>query len=291
MKNRLLILGIFNVLLCLSAVSDVFAQRLLMTLERVPKVGIGSIMPDSLEGVGPDEVLYLSVYGNNMTGLIAYSLLIEFDKSKFKDNVNFIFTRRGDENPLESAGLKIQRLETLGDGTTYYSAALALSENATGFDLTDWTFFGRLRLETRSTFSVSDGVVFDFRSPNTTILTNPGLVQTSVTDVNTAYINLITDIDDDNDGGAIPESYSLGQNYPNPFNPSTTIPFEMNITGNTKITIYNILGQEVAIALNSFLPAGKHTIQFDANSMSSGIYFYKLEVNDFTEMKRFVLIR
>ena len=291
MKNRLLILGIFNVLLCLSAGSDVFAQRLFMTLERVDAVGIGSIMPDSLEGVGPDEVLYLSVYGNNMTGLISYSLRIEFDKSKFKDNLDFIFTRPGDENPLESAVVKIQSLETLGDGTTYYSAALALPEDATGFDLTDWTFFGRLRLETSSTFSVSDGVVFDFRSPTTAILTNPGLVETSVTDVNTAYINLITDIDDDNDGGAIPESYSLGQNYPNPFNPSTTIPFEMNITGNTKITIYNILGQEVAIALNSFLPAGKHTIQFDANSMSSGIYFYKLEVNDFTEMKRFVLIR
>ena len=286
MKNRLLILGIFNVLLCLSAGSHVFAQRLFMTLERVAQVGIGGVMPDSLEGVGPDEVLYLSVYGNNMTGLIGYSLLIEFDKSKFKDNLEFIFTRPGDENPLESTGLKIQRLETL-----YYSAALALSDEATGFDLTDWTFFGQLRLETSSTFSVSDGVVFDFRSPTTTILTNPGLVETSVTDVNTAYINLITDIDDDNDGGAIPESYSLGQNYPNPFNPSTTIPFEMNITGNTKITIYNILGQEVAIALNSFLPAGKHTIQFDANSMSSGIYFYKLEVNDFTEMKRFVLIR
>ena len=73
MKNRLLILGIFNVLLYLSASSDVFAQRLFMTLERVDAVGIGSIMPDSLEGVGPDEVLYLSVYGNNMTGIISYS--------------------------------------------------------------------------------------------------------------------------------------------------------------------------------------------------------------------------
>ncbi len=291
MKNRLLILGIFNVLLCLSAGSDVFAQKLFMTLERVDVPGIGTFA-DSLEGVGPDKELYLSVYGNNMTGLISYSLQIEFDKSKFKDNVEFIFTRTGDVNPLASADIMVNKLETLGVGTTYYSVAVSLGSGASGVNLTDWEFFGRLKLETSSTFS--GDAVFNFRlveDKSPVILTNPGFVGTSVTNVNTAYINLITDIDDDNDGGAIPESYSLGQNYPNPFNPSTTIPFEMNITGNTKITIYNILGQEVAIALNSFLPAGKHTIQFDANSMSSGIYFYKLEVNDFTEMKRFVLIR
>ena len=284
-------MGIFNVLLCLSAGSDVFAQKLFMTLERVDVPGIGTFA-DSLEGVGPDKELYLSVYGNNMTGLISYSLQIEFDKSKFKDNVEFIFTRTGDVNPLASADIMVNKLETLGVGTTYYSVAVSLGSGASGVNLTDWEFFGRLKLETSSTFS--GDAVFNFRlveDKSPVILTNPGFVGTSVTNVNTAYINLITDIDDDNDGGAIPESYSLGQNYPNPFNPSTTIPFEMNITGNTKITIYNILGQEVAIALNSFLPAGKHTIQFDANSMSSGIYFYKLEVNDFTEMKRFVLIR
>lgn len=88
-----------------------------------------------------------------------------------------------------------------------------------------------------------------------------------------------------------PESYTLQQNYPNPFNPTTTIIYELAEDGLVSLKVYDILGKEVAQLTNERQSAGKYELQFDAGSLSSGVYFYRLEVNDFSAMKKLVLLK
>jgi photosystem II stability/assembly factor-like uncharacterized protein len=89
----------------------------------------------------------------------------------------------------------------------------------------------------------------------------------------------------------LPLKASLFQNYPNPFNPSTTIKYKLNRTGIIKIIIYDAAGREVKRIYEGLKPAGEHSIMFDANGLSSGVYLYKLEAGDYSETKKMVIIK
>jgi hypothetical protein len=91
--------------------------------------------------------------------------------------------------------------------------------------------------------------------------------------------------------GEIPSEYSLGQNYPNPFNPTTNIKFGLPKSGNVKLAVYDVLGNEVSVIVNEFRQAGSYTADFDASKLSSGIYFYKLSTESFTETKKMMLVK
>ncbi|MDT3695957.1 MAG: T9SS type A sorting domain-containing protein [Ignavibacterium sp.] len=88
-----------------------------------------------------------------------------------------------------------------------------------------------------------------------------------------------------------PTKFELSQNYPNPFNPSTTISFTIPQSGNVKLSVYNLLGQEVQNLVNGFTEAGNHTINFDAKNLNSGIYLYKLEANGFVQTRKMTMIK
>ncbi len=88
-----------------------------------------------------------------------------------------------------------------------------------------------------------------------------------------------------------PYKFSLSQNYPNPFNPSTSIAFSIPKAGNVKITVFDILGKEAAILVNSEMKEGSYNINFNAEGLSSGIYFYRLESGNFTDVKKMILIK
>ena len=75
-----------------------------------------------------------------------------------------------------------------------------------------------------------------------------------------------------------PASFNLGQNYPNPFNPVTTITFSIPRSGRVKLYVENILGKKVAVLTDEFLNSGEYSKQFDGSALSSGVYFYTLEV-------------
>ena len=107
-------------------------------------------------------------------------------------------------------------------------------------------------------------------------------------------IYLATDIEDKDE--IIPSGFELTQNYPNPFNPSTEISFVLPSKSFVTISVYNMLGQQVKTLVESNLPAGTHTITWDATNqfsmkVASGIYFYKMEADDFVEMKKMVLMK
>ncbi len=94
----------------------------------------------------------------------------------------------------------------------------------------------------------------------------------------------------------VPDKFSLFQNYPNPFNPMTKIKFDIpsNAKGQTsdvKLIIYDALGKEVTKLVNEKLNAGSYEAEFNGSNFSSGIYFYKLEAGDFSEVKRMILLK
>lgn len=94
----------------------------------------------------------------------------------------------------------------------------------------------------------------------------------------------------------VTDGFVLGQNYPNPFNPTTRIDFQIPATGNVKLSIYNMLGQEVRSLVNEIKPAGVHQVAWDGRDnqgfmLSSGMYFYKLEVSEQSQIRRLVLMK
>lgn len=91
--------------------------------------------------------------------------------------------------------------------------------------------------------------------------------------------------------GSLPTDFSLKQNYPNPFNPSTRIGFTLPAESNVKISVFNLIGQKVAEAVNSRFTAGSHSIEFNAANLSSGIYIYKIEAGAFTAVKKMQLMK
>jgi hypothetical protein len=88
-----------------------------------------------------------------------------------------------------------------------------------------------------------------------------------------------------------PYVYKLCDNYPNPFNPSTTVQYELKVTGNTTLKVFNLLGQEVAVLVNESQQAGPHSVTFNANRLSSGIYFYTIESGSFKQAKKMMLLK
>lgn len=90
---------------------------------------------------------------------------------------------------------------------------------------------------------------------------------------------------------SLPESYFLGQNYPNPFNPLTKIDFSIPEHSFVKISVYDVSGREVTNLVNNQMQSGSYTITFDASNLPSGVYFYKLTTNKFTDTKKMILIK
>ena len=92
--------------------------------------------------------------------------------------------------------------------------------------------------------------------------------------------------------GQLVENYALRQNYPNPFNPTTTIEVDVKETGIVTIDIYNITGQKISTLEPQFVIGGNSSpIVFDASDLPSGIYFYTVKVNNFSDVKKMVLLR
>ena len=97
-------------------------------------------------------------------------------------------------------------------------------------------------------------------------------------------------------GNTIPEAITLYQNYPNPFNPETTLRFDIQEAGEVSLSIFNTLGEKVAAPVNEFLPAGAYEIKWNAtdyngHKLPSGVYFYQLEADNASTVKKMSLIR
>jgi hypothetical protein len=100
-------------------------------------------------------------------------------------------------------------------------------------------------------------------------------------------------VDAVHDGGAnVPQNFTLHQNYPNPFNPTTKIQYDLTEAGRVSLSVFNVLGQEAARLIDSeTMTAGVHVTEFDASSLSSGVYIYKLSVDGVSATRKMVLMK
>ena len=147
---------------------------------------------------------------------------------------------------------------------------------------------GRFRIVNTNLFGSNDiNLSWDFDGVITTILT--GEAFSDIT--NPAYHKNESSTGANNNTDQ-PEYFELSQNYPNPFNPATSIQFSLPANSKVKLTVFNILGEVIDELINRELDRGVHTISFNAGDLTSGVYVYKLDVeNRFSDIRKMILIK
>ncbi len=126
-----------------------------------------------------------------------------------------------------------------------------------------------------------------------------GLFSWAGFDANCDFLNapvdytVCVDICDGGTAGTIdqPGAFTLGDAFPNPFNPATTINFSLAETANASLRVFNVAGAEVASLVNGLTAAGEHSVTFDASNLTSGVYFYTLEVAGLVETRKMILVK
>ncbi len=93
------------------------------------------------------------------------------------------------------------------------------------------------------------------------------------------------------ENNSLPTQFELAQNYPNPFNPTTTISYALPSNAKVVMKVYDVLGREVARLVDEVKPAGKYNVNFNANGLSSGVYFYSIQAGKFSETKKLMLLK
>lgn len=161
----------------------------------------------------------------------------------------------------------------VGDGSTSPNYSLIMKTTDGG---DNWSFeFPPTVNRLLGVFTINDTTCYAVGSQGTIISTFTGGNETGV----------------EEDPGFVPSEYSLLQNYPNPFNPSTVIDYYMPETSAISIRVYDILGKEVAVLLDAQMPAGSHSVIFNASHLPSGIYFYTISSARYRETKKMMLLK
>lgn len=112
-----------------------------------------------------------------------------------------------------------------------------------------------------------------------------------ITNSKVVNYNLGTVIGVTNISNETPDKYKLSQNYPNPFNPATKISFSIPKQGFVNMKVYDILGKEVMTLVNEIKQAGSYDVNFNGSNFASGVYFYRIESDNFVDIKRMMLIK
>jgi hypothetical protein len=102
---------------------------------------------------------------------------------------------------------------------------------------------------------------------------------------------MISSVPADGHSANVPTQMSLEQNYPNPFNPNTVIGFQLSVASRADLRVYDLLGREVAVLVNSEMSAGHHEVKFDAAGFASGVYLYRLQAGGFVETRKLLLTK
>ena len=100
---------------------------------------------------------------------------------------------------------------------------------------------------------------------------------------------VVVDVEDESP--SLINSYCIEQNYPNPFNPSTTIRYSIPEAGFVSLSVFNILGEKIAVLVNELKNSGSYEVKFFKQDLIAGIYFYSLSVNGFTKTRKMVLAK
>ncbi len=135
-----------------------------------------------------------------------------------------------------------------------------------------------------------DQIFFEIRNPEQNSVTY-SFVLDKIEGVDKLSSDIVVTAISGNENSTVPNKFQLSQNYPNPFNPSTIIRYELPKNELVTMTIYNLLGQKVAELINEKQNAGTHEVNFNANRLSSGVYFYSITAGTFTSTKKMLLLK
>ena len=91
--------------------------------------------------------------------------------------------------------------------------------------------------------------------------------------------------------GDLPDEFTLNQNYPNPFNPTTVISYELPQSANVRLEVYDMAGRQVATLVSGQVAAGRHTVNFDASRLSSGVYLYRLQAGSSVQTRKLTILK
>jgi hypothetical protein len=182
---------------------------------------------------------------------------------KEMDRTNVMISNYGAETNYD---LKIRSASADGENIFFHSS-IQLSSNSSNQIVPDWNNLenGKVKILIDNG---NDGTVDD-----------SALISNETTEVKNSY------------SSNVPKAFNLMQNYPNPFNPSTTIKYEIPKQENVTLKVYNLLGEEVVTLVHGIKQSGSYKVHFDANNLSSGVYFYKLRAGSFVQTKKMILLR
>ncbi|MHB8580197.1 MAG: carboxypeptidase regulatory-like domain-containing protein [Ignavibacteriaceae bacterium] len=193
-------------------------------------------------------------------------LFSDHQSTAFGDVIGDIHSDKGNPLPGVLVTLKDSTGETIGSAVTDANGSYSISGLAQG----NYTIIASV-----STYS----------SQNQTTSYNPNSGTTTVS--NFTMTQAITAVK--NQVSNVPSNFVLDNNYPNPFNPSTIIGFSVPYSTHVTLDIFNVLGQKVAELVNKNLAAGQYTYSFNANRLSSGVYLYRLQTDNFVSVKKMIL--
>ncbi len=256
--------------------------------------------------------LYMSVYWNTTVssqtqGVVRKSInggVWTIDSSGIPPGFNYFYQMEADKNGMMYGHDYFHLMRRTNTGWvsvpvpnqipgTYYTAFTFDSSNTLFAALEEYSYATGRSLGRGVYFTTNQGANWTFAGLDS--LT----VQQLLSYGNTTYVITDRGIYIVNKNGAtavkeqnqIPIQYELSQNYPNPFNPTTTITYQIPKEGFVKLKIYDILGNEVKTLVNGYKPAGRYKINFDASRFASGVYFYRLNINNYTSTKKLVLLK
>jgi len=253
--------GLVSILIALYQIAfpqELFAQLKFSIPSLTVKPGDSLSIPIEMTGVPPDS------------GIFSIQFEISYDPMIISaDSVIF--------NSSSSVILEWQKEFNLSEGKI--SCALAGSDSV----LTDLIVANLIIIVSESAID-GDSSLLHFDN----LYVNEGTPMASAEDgiVKVLSIGVIEQLNN-----SIPKVFSLEQNYPNPFNPVTKIEYSLPVVGEVSLIIYNLLGEEVAGLVNEVQQAGFHHVTWDANKMSSGIYFYRLQSGDFVQTRKMLLLK
>jgi len=190
----------------------------------------------------------------------------------------------------ESINYRLNKLFIHSDGVNNSSIQLNYKIGSGAFQTTSMSFDGKLKYDFLLPSS-TNGSLIEFYFTYTTI---KGTAVREPLDKNYKFFYgnmIISSISQLVDDGIIPSEFVLYQNYPNPFNPSATIKFSISKPGIVQLKVFNSIGEEVKTLVNEFKQTGTYSVKFDSELMTSGIYFYRLSSDSFSETKKMILMR
>ena len=226
------------------------------------------------------------------------------------NNGNYKYNGKLDDVRIYNRPLSTQEVAQLFSPVPFAPILVSPSNGSSNVTLTPTLFWNTSTNSTNYRVQVSPSNTFSYIVDSATLSTNQRTIPSGKLNPATTYYWRVQGVNSFGNGPwstawsfftvitgisqlgtEIPKEFKLYENYPNPFNPTTKIKFDLQKASQTAITIYDITGKEVETLINENLSAGKYELQWDGINKSSGVYFYRINTNEFTDIKRMILIK